>query len=101
MMSTVRPVKIFSTTIIICMNELVNNYLVDLILNVHVITTYHYLKRTNIEREAMIKYFFPVQQKRKIIMWTTTREAERREKNKRKRVSGRISKQVYVVNYQA
>lgn len=44
MMSTIAPIQICSTTIIIGVNELMYDHLIDLILKVHVITTHHYLK---------------------------------------------------------
>ena len=46
MMSTISPIQVCCTTIIICVNQLMDYYLIDLILNVHVITTYNYLKYT-------------------------------------------------------
>lgn len=45
MMSTIRPVQVCSSTIIIRVNELVDNYLVDLVLDSHIITTHHNLNK--------------------------------------------------------
>lgn len=43
-MSTISPVYI-CTTVIICMNECMDDHLVYLILNVHVVATYNYLNK--------------------------------------------------------
>ena len=52
MMRAISPIQVFSSTVIICMNQLMDKHLSYLILNSNVITTYHYLQYAKMEKRS-------------------------------------------------